>query len=92
MNNGASTASLVCNRCKVIVYFNELANVAETCQKRKCWIKKKEAVMEAALKSGKHPDDFIAVAKGEIIVHKVETPRHNPVVNSDHYSSHGFCD
>ena len=50
-------------------------------------------MIEAALKSGKHPDDFIAVAKGEIIVHKVETPRHTPVANSTEYGPlEGFCD
>lgn len=69
MNNGDSTYSLICNKCKQIIWLTEFAKVADTCAKPKCWIKRPCAMEEAAKISNKHIDDFKSITKGSIIIH-----------------------
>ena len=74
LKNSKSEFSLICNKCKDVVWFSEFAKVANTCAKSKCWIKRPDALKEVAQLSGKSTDDFIGITKGEIVVHTEEQP------------------
>ena len=84
LKNYKSEFSLICNKCKDVVWFSEFAKVVATCAKSKCWIKRPDALREVAQLSGKSTDDFIGITKGEITVH-------NDVEQSKYGQYGSFC-
>lgn len=67
-----------CKRCQQDILLSDLPQVAETCVRYKCWIKKIDARNEAAKLTHLAPEDFVAIITGTINIHKDEV-KHYPV-------------